>query len=761
MYRARFMTILVLVAVGAGLAVPSDGTGQTPAGRVKGGVTDTHGAPLPGVNVYLETTQLGAATDSYGRFAIEAVPEGSYILIASAVGFQSHREPIRVSAGVDSTYLIALSETSVLSSEVIVSASRQARLSSSVPASFSLITPRDLAVRNIVSLDQALRYVSGVQVMDNQVNIRGSSGFSFNAGSRVLVLLDGLPLLSPESDGIPFDALPFAQVERIEIIKGPGSALFGGGALGGVINVITRDYPRTPAYHFKAYSGVHEPVTHTIWKQKWEGGDDWRPLWGMTFSHARRMGSGAGFWLNVDYRKDDGYTYLSKRRIFQGFGKVGWSMGDGTKMDVLLSALSRRKDTFLFWNGITDALNPGEFALGDPLDPTGSADALTTEFVVQPAIRHVLGSKLLLQSRLRVYGIVIQAIDTEGNAKPVSDGTLGFRYGGEVQLDWSPALHRSLVFGVSADANTTESTFFTTGDGDDTGSQPEAALFVQWQEQPTDKIEIVGGLRFDTYRIDGSESVEKLSPKIAASYRAADPLVLRASYGQGFRVPGLAERFVNNQDRFPLFPNPDLLPEESSSYEIGFRLLGASHGSSFRLDVAGFWNDYKDLIEPKLVRIAEPDAAPKLGFQFVNLTQARIRGAEIGLDASVFDDRVSLKVGYTFLDSEDLDTGAELPFRPDHLFTAGVDARVWSMFEAGADFRFAARPNRVDTDFIRFVPDADVLVETRVSDFWIAVNEGRARLAIHANNAFDYYYLERPAFLAAPRHYVLQLTVDL
>ncbi len=762
MHRPSFIRNLVTAALVLALGPMLSGVLLAQVTSVKGVVTDKLGAPLPGVNVFLQGTQLGAASDLYGEFLIADVPEGKYALTASAIGFESYHDTIAVSVDSDSLYHIVLHEIALLSSEVVVTASRQARLSSSVPASFSVITPRDLAVRNIVSLDQALRYVSGVQVLDNQVNIRGSSGFSFNAGSRVLVLLDGLPLLSPDSDGIPFDALPFSQIERIEIIKGPGSALFGGGALGGVINVITRDFPRTPTHHVKVYSGLHEPARYKIWRDKWvDGGDEWRPLWGVTLSHAQRLGSGAGFWLNVDYRKDQGYTFLSKRRVLQGFGKIGWSIGEHTKMDVLLSALSRRKDTFLFWNGITDALNPGTFALGDPLDPTGSADALTTEFVVQPSLRRVIGTDWLLQSRLRVYGIVIRAIDTEGKIQPVSDGTLGFRYGGEVQLDWSPTLQRSLIFGVSGDANTTESSFFTTGDGDRTGSQPEAAVFAQWQERPIEKVEFIGGLRFDTYQIDGSESIQKLSPKLAVSYQAADPISLRASYGLGFRVPGLAERFVNNQDRFPLFPNPDLHPEQSRSYEIGFRLLGSTRLGSFRLDAAGFWNDYEDLIEPKLARITEPGVQPKLGFQFVNLTRARIRGVEITLDASAINDRANLKGGYTFLDSKDLDLGTELPFRPKHLFTAGMDAHVWRFLEAGLDFRYAATPDRVDTDFIRFVPDADILVPTKVTDVWIAASDGPARFSIHANNVFDYYYLERPAFLAAPRNYVLQLTVDL
>ena len=743
-----------------GLTIAGLGTAQAQFGQISGIVTDQHSVPLPGVNVAIVELGLGAATDIDGRFLIGQIPHGTHTLRVTAVGFDSFKRQVHVATR-DTLLRITLKEIAIMSSEIVVTASRQAKLSLSVPASFSLITARDLDARNIVSLDQALRYVPGVQVLDNQVNIRGSSGFSFNTGSRVLLLLDGLPLLSPESDGIPFDALPFAQVERIEIIKGPGSAAFGGGALGGVINVITRDFPAVPEYHVKIYSGLREPVRYDIWRKKWpDGGNSWRSLGGATFSHARRLGPNVGFWLNLDYREDQGYTFLGARRILQGFGKLGWTIGRRTKASILMSALSRKKDTFLFWNGITDALNPGMFALGDPLDPTGSADAQTNEFIVQPSVRHIISDKLLLQTSLRFYGILIYALDTEGKKKPLSDGTIGFRYGGEAQLDWAPNQHRNVIIGISGDANTTESSFFATGDGDQIGSQPEAALFVQLEEQIDDKLTITGGLRFDTYRIDGAETVDKLSPKLAASYQINPSLALRSSYGQGFRVPGLAERFVDNQDRFPLFPNPELRPEENTSYEIGGRILTSTGVGSARFDIAAFWNDYSQLIEPVLGRIEAPEAPPKLGFQFVNLTRARIRGVEVGVDATLLRESLTIKAGYTLLESEDLDLGNDLPFRPDHLLTAGLDARPLEMIELGADFRFAATPDVIDSDFVRFVPDADILVATRVTDLRIALVLTGVRLSMHVNNAFDYYYLERPAFLASPRHYILQLTVD-
>ena len=141
---------------------------------------------------------------------------------------------------------IVLAQEVLETDGVVVIANRREQDVLTVPVSVAVMAPEELAVRNILSLDDALRQFSGVHVQGNQVSVRGSSGFAYNVGSRVLLLLDGLPLLSPDTDGIPFESLPFAQIARIEVLKGPGSALYGGGALGGVINVVTRRFADSP-----------------------------------------------------------------------------------------------------------------------------------------------------------------------------------------------------------------------------------------------------------------------------------------------------------------------------------------------------------------------------------------------------------------------------------------------------------------------------------------------------------------------------------
>lgn len=735
--------LLLMMAVLSALPV----AGQTLSGHVR----SEAGAPLPGVNVAVPGTARGAATDTDGRYRF-ALPPGTYRVVASAVGFRPDTLRVILTPGREATLDFTLTELVVRPGEVVVTAARRAELSLTAPVSLTVLSPRELAVRNVVSLDEALRYVPGVQMQGNQVTIRGASGFAFNTGSRVLLLLDGVPLLTPDSDGIPFDILPQAQIEQIEVLKGPGSALYGSGALGGVVQVRTRAYPDVPETVVRAFGGAYEPVRYALWRRAWADADTPRPLGGLTLSHARRFSDTAGLWVDLSYRADAGYLNRGARRLFTGFTRAGWQPAPGMRLDVLAGVLARRKDNFLFWNGGRDALNPGTLAFGSSDGPTGSSDNQVTQFSLLPTFTHVLDGRLSYTIRPRLYAVLIRPIDNaSGRVKPLSKGTVGLRYGGEVQLDWSPHSEHHLTVGLTGDANVTRSSFFVTRDGNETGGQPQGALFAQWEAPLSAHLRLVAGLRYDGYRIDAAETVSRLSPKLSLAVLLGPRATLRLAFGQGFRVPSLAERFTDNQDFFPIVRNLGLRPEESTGVEVGLRgVVPLASGVGLHYDLALFHNTFDNLIEPRFVPAEQ-------AFQFINLPDARIRGVEATLDLSLGGGVTHARAGYTFLDTDDRSTGEPLSFRPRHLFVAGLDAALPGPFEAGFDYRFATRPERLDTDFVRFVPDADLLVDTRVLDGWAGARWGRWRVALLVRNALDYYYLERPAFLAPPRHAILQV----
>ena len=739
----RVLSLLLFLWPGAVLA-------QT--GRIGGTVRDAGGLPLPGVNVVAEGTGRGAATDLDGRYRIDRLAPGTYTLTASAIGYERQERSVTLSAGAAVTVDFVLAEAMLLGGEVVVTASRRPQRFAEVPVSIAVLQPRELEDRNIVALDDALRTVPGVQMADNQVNIRGSSGFSFNTGSRVLLLLDGLPLLSPDRESIPFDALPLAQVERIEVVKGPGSALYGSGALGGVINVLTRDFPELPETRVRLFGGAYAPVRYAAWRARWDEADQPRPFGGGSVTHARRFGAGSGAWVNVAYRQDAGYLNEDGERTLDLFAKLGWRPRPPLRLALLGGWTWRRSDGFLYWNGLADPLNPGTLSFADV---TGANDNQTNTFSLLPSLTHAVGERVFYAVRARLVGALIQPLEDDGTAKPLSSGTAGVRYGGEVQLDWIVRPTTHLTLGASGDALATASSFFQPADAPrEARSQPEGAVFAQL-DHTLGPAEATAGLRFDAYRIDTGDTVTKLSPRLALSLPLAEGTALRAAYGQGFRVPGVGERFVNNRSFLPLVPNLDLRPEESTSYEAGLRsVLPIAERGALRLDAAVFWNTFRRLVEPTFV-------AEEQAFQFVNLTRARIRGAEATLEAATADERWRLRIGYTALDADDRTTGQALVFRSRHLVKAALAVPLVGPLFAGLDLRYASPPERVDTDFARFVRDARTATAVRVVDARLGAAWRRWRLTLLVENVLDRYYVERPAILAPPRHATLQLVTDL
>ena len=99
----------------------------------------------------------------------------------------------------------------------------------------------------------------------DQVSIRGSSGFALGLGSRVALLLDGFPMLSGDNGDMKFDALPFLNINRIEVIKGAGSALYGTSALGGVVSIFTTNPTSKPEYKIRTYGGFYTQPKYECW----------------------------------------------------------------------------------------------------------------------------------------------------------------------------------------------------------------------------------------------------------------------------------------------------------------------------------------------------------------------------------------------------------------------------------------------------------------------------------------------------------------
>ncbi len=725
-----------------------------------GNVINEAEEPLPGAHIFISETEHGTVSNMDGGFELKGLPPGSYDIQVSMVGYGRLSREITLEEGEIKQVTFELESITFTSGNIMITATRRPQVAGKVPISMSTMNAMELERRNVTYLDDALRYVPGVQVAEEQVNIRGSSGYAYGVGSRVLLLVDGVPLMGPGQADIKMDAMPMDRIERVEVVKGPGSALYGSGALGGVVNLITKGFPDEPETMLRGYSGFYEPAVHEEWKKEWEGAAEYRPFSGVVFSHSQAISNDFGFWINGTYSNDSGYLENTSQHALQLYSKIGWHLADNMQLDVLTGLRGGRKEQFLYWNGINDPFRKGRIHYGGNV-ATGGNYVQNEYYSLLPSFRHYVHSTFYYTIRGRGYAMAIRPVDSKGKIRDKDQHTTGFRYGGEWEATWVPDQLQNLVAGVTYDDIVARSDFFIGHDSLLLRNQPEYAVFTQYERNLSRKVTASGGLRFDGYRIDTGDVAARLSPRLNLAYNITEAFHLRGAFGLGFRAPSVSERFVNNRDFLPLEFNLDLRPEESIGFEVGTGYVFRLHQIGlFEMDLALFWNEYDGLIEP---RFREEIGA----FQFVNLTKARIRGAEVTMTAADVSNNHELKFGYTFLVPEDLILNEPLVYRPRHQVTTGLHALLPGSVLAGVDFRYLSLPERQDSDFNLFVPDADAMVPVYVLDLRLGRHFSFFRdnldltTTFAVDNVLRYYYVERPAFLAPTRNASLRLQLDL
>ncbi|MEL6669439.1 MAG: TonB-dependent receptor plug domain-containing protein, partial [Bacteroidota bacterium] len=209
------------------------------SGHIYGTITDAAtNEPLIGASISVENTALGTLTNYDGSFTLE-LPSGEHQIVATYTGYQADKQTIDVVEngrfGIDFT----LAESATILQTATVTSGRYEKPLGEVTVSLEVLKPGLLESTNQSSIDGALEKLPGVSIVDGQPNIRGGSGFSYGAGSRVLLLIDDIPILQSDA-GLPnWDDVPIENIEQIEVIKGAASALYGSAAMNGIINVRT------------------------------------------------------------------------------------------------------------------------------------------------------------------------------------------------------------------------------------------------------------------------------------------------------------------------------------------------------------------------------------------------------------------------------------------------------------------------------------------------------------------------------------------
>ncbi len=726
---------------------------------------------LTGANIILDKTN-GTITDQDGKYEIRVKP-GAHHLSYNFVGYKAIEKDITIKAGETEVINIQMVSESQMINEVVVSASKFKQKLSDVTVSMAVIKPEMIDDINAANSEEAINLIPGVDVYDSQVSIRGGSGYSYGTGSRVLVMVDDLPVLSPDASDVKWNFLPMENVSQIEIIKGAASALFGSSALNGVINLRTAFPGDKPKTKITTFSGIYMNPRNSQWIW-W----DTNPIFaGTNFFHSQKFGR-LDFVIGGNLFNDQGYREhenQERERIninlrFHDKKLKGLSYGINTNY------MHLDQQTFFLWKSDTAAYQQNEDAL---------APNKGYRLTVDPYVTLVKPNGVTHKIRSRYFQVNNINNDT-------AKSSLASNYFLEYQFQKRFKNNLTMVLGVNGSLSEVYSSLF----GDHYSSS--GAIFGQFDKR-FNRLVLSVGIRSDYFRIDKEETITvlfgdtlrdmPLQPtfRMGATYRLFDYTFLRASYGQGYRFPSIAEKYTaTSLGALNIFPNPALDPETGWNAELGIKQglkVGKWNGY---LDVAGFVTEYKNMMEFTF-GVYKPDSIPPsmtlnyIGFESLNVGNARISGLDVTLTGTGkmlgFNNTIMLGYTYTYplnLDYNSADTLSQqiLKYRYFHSVKANFQMEK-GKFSTGFSLIYHSKMINVDDVFI-YPPFNEMILPGYtayrkkhntgyvVTDFRLAYHVTEAsRVSLIFKNLFNEEYMTRPGDIRPPLNITVQYLLSI
>jgi len=660
------------------------------AGPISGRVVDPDGHPVPGAQVLLVATARvvrSTASDAQGEFTIAAPDSGRYEVRVAVDGFRAGSVTVDGTAAAQELGPVRL-DVSAIAESLVVSAAQVEMPLSRVSSAVTVITGAELEARQIATVAEALRQVPGVTVARS--GGPGTLTAVFPRGGEsdyTLVFLDDIQL-NAFGGGFDFAHLSVANVERIEIVRGPQSALYGSNAIGAVVRIVTRGAGTTPG-----------PVRGSV---SLEGG---------SFATSRAAASssgtsGAWFWgAGADRLATSGFngrTTNAGQRVendryerTEAAGNTGWRSGAGA---MIRSELRFLHDDRGFPGPFGS--NPAGIFTGIDTKARGSDDRWNAS----------LGAAMPVGGRIRTHGQITWS-RTDGEYVSASSfsptGTIvsesgSRRLSARAQTDFAVRPAIDVSAGLELQRERVTSTYIT----DDTGPVPVtrrvAGYFGEARWGPSARLFMTGGVRLEDIRRGevapltdpfsprprmAPDSILSVNPRIAAAY------YLRSSAAAQTKIRGAAGTGIRPPDGFDIAftDNPFLKPERSRSVEAGIDQSFAS--ARGLVEATWFRNTFDDLI------VAVGRFAESSRYRTDNISNARASGVEL---ATTLRERaggtdLQARLTYTFLDSEILavdsagtapppfEAGQALLQRPRHQWAIDVAASrgKWTAWTRG------------------------------------------------------------------------------
>ncbi len=617
---------------------------------IQGNISDiSSGQPLIGVNILLGTNS-GTASDLDGNYQIKTTT-GKHTVLFKFIGYKEVKKEVILQPGEIHELNVALHDAAMELGTVVISAGKFEQKIEETTVSMEVIKPSLIENKNTTNIQTAMEQVPGVTITDGQANIRGGSGWSYGAGTRVQVMVDDMPLISGDAGQAQWSLISTENINQIEVIKGASSALYGSSALNGVINIRTAYPGSEPETKVNFHHGFYDDAKRE--SLNWWGSRNQR-VYGADLLHKRKVGNldlvVGGFLL-----EDEGYRFeetTSKKRI--NFN----TRYKNKKIDGLSYGLN---GNFLF-NTTASALIWQSYDQG--FIPMDSAVTVTSGDVynLDPYITYINSRNNDKHSLRTRYMKVIN--DNSVKGEDIGQDNQSETYFTEYQyqksiegwrLNWTSGIMNEVVDAKAELFN-------------GRNHRVNTAFFSQLDKKFGNRLNISAGARYEQFSLQSQEGIivdgdslkffteGKPVFRAGANYQLAKATYLRSSWGQGYRFPSIAELFIStNVGDIHVYANPNLSSEEGWSSEIALR-QGVKFGDwKGYIDIAAFMMLYQDMMEfsfgPWGTEGQDGIANLGLGFKSINIGETQVSGIEFSIAGTgklINNTDINILAGYLY-----------------------------------------------------------------------------------------------------------------
>jgi len=564
----------------------------------------------------------------------------------------------------------AAGEERKFTDKVVVTATRSERTAEELPLSATVVSRDEIDLAAHAELDGILRSIAGVNVpngsSETQYPSRNSISLRGLGEGRALVLLDGVPLNDPMFGNIDWNRISVGGVERIEVVRGGSAALYGSGAMGGTISILSRPL---------VDGALSADVSY--------GSQDTRRG---AVSYAKRVAGGVTVGLDLGAGDSDGYNRIPEELRRPVDIDSDWRDRDArlrAEIDVAPGVTAFARTEYSSY----------DLGLGTPVSRTENE---STSVAAGMRFADLGGGQLAWSAFYQdsQFDVANARIAADGGSATVSNLNYGpsRMFGGSLQWTVGTAGDRAQLT-LGTDLRRMSSSSFRenysaagalTSTQDSGGRQESAGAFGQVSWTPRAGLEVLASLRADYWRnSDGynvtssgtgasyaSDSTTELSPRLAARWELGGGLGLRAAAYRAFGAPQLRQlyRYSSFRDQENL-PNPELGPETVVGGDVGLDLAVPRLRGQLNL----FENRVRDIVSDVILY-----TVPLLGLQPQNVGTARSRGVEL-MGEAYLGDRWSLALNLAHTDTSTLESpqnpaleGKQIPFVPRNAASLGA-----------------------------------------------------------------------------------------